>query len=175
MRLVDVTQTTPERTPVPGLRRGLFWASAMLVIVLDQASKELIRALTDRGDIWPSADWPVRLHHLTNSGAAFGILKDQTGFLVITTIIGLAAIYFYYRYPPYDHSIVPFAVGLILGGAIGNLLDRVRLGEVTDFIDFSYWPAFNIADSAITIGIAILILGYLITSGRTGPASDADH
>ncbi len=175
MRPVDVTQTTPERTPVPGLRRGRFWIATVLVIVLDQASKELIRALTDRGDIWPSADWPVRLHHVTNSGAAFGIFKDQTGFLVVTTIIGLAAIYFYYRYPPYDHPIVPVAVGMILGGAIGNLLDRVRMGEVTDFVDFRYWPAFNIADSAITIGIAILILGYLFTSGRTKPTSDAHH
>ncbi len=147
---------------------------AAFIIALDQATKALVRTLIDRGDIWPSADWPVRLHHLTNSGAAFGILQDQTGFLIVTTVIGLAAIYSYYRFPPFDHAVVPVAVGMILGGALGNLLDRLRLGEVTDFVDFPYWPAFNVADSAITVGIAILILGYIFLSSRAKPAPDAD-
>ena len=174
MRPVDVTHTPPQRTPASGLRRSLFWATAALVITLDQASKVLVRTLIDRGDIWPSADWPVRLHHLTNSGAAFGILQNQNSFLIVTTLIGLAAIYFYYRFPPFDHVIVPIAVGMILGGALGNLLDRLSLGEVTDFLDFPIWPAFNVADSSITIGIVILILGYAFLSSRSEPAAHAD-
>ena len=170
----DAPQATPQRTPAPRLRRSLFWATAALIFALDQATKELVRTLMDRGDVWPSTDWPVRLHHVTNTGAAFGILKDQTGFLILTTLVGLAAIYLYYRFPPFDHLIVPIAVGMMLGGAVGNLLDRLRLGEVTDFIDFPMWPAFNVADSSITIAIAVLIVGYTFFHTQPKPATHAD-
>lgn len=164
MRPIQALEPSQAPTPRPWLRRRLFFAAAATVLALDQATKELVRAFMDRGDFWPSADWPVRLHFVTNTGAAFGILRDQTGFLILTTVIGLAAIYLYYRFPPFDHVIVPIAVGMMLGGAVGNLLDRLRLGRVTDFIDFPQWPAFNVADSAIVIGIAVLLLGYAFLS-----------
>ncbi len=169
---------TAEPTAVPRerrLSRGLFWAAAAVVLLLDQTTKQLVRSFMDRGELWPSADWPVRLHYVTNTGAAFGVLKDQTAFLIITTFIGLAAIYLYYRYPPFDHLVVPAAVGMMLGGAVGNLADRIRLGRVTDFIDFPMWPAFNVADSSIVIAIAILLLGYAFLSPprtRPSPASE---
>lgn len=163
------SESSPAATVRPQLRRRLFLAAGLAVLALDQLTKELVRALMDRGDIWPSTDWPVRLHYVTNTGAAFGILQDQTGFLILTTFIGLAAIYLYYRFPPFDHAIVPTAVGMMLGGAVGNLLDRVRLGRVTDFIDFSFWPAFNVADSSIVIGIGVLLLGYAFLSPPAKP------
>jgi len=144
----------------PWLRRGLFLGAAALVLALDQATKETIRAFLDRGESWPSPDWPVRIRYVTNTGAAFGILQDQTAFLIVTTILGLGAIYLYYRYPPFHHLLAPVAIGMMLGGAVGNLLDRVRLGRVTDFIDFPAWPAFNVADSSIVVGVAALLLGY---------------
>ena len=156
-------------------RPGLFWATAALVILLDQATKELVRSLLDRGEVWPSADWPVRIHYVTNTGAAFGILKDQTAFLMVTTLIGLAAIYLYYRNPPFDHFVASAAVGMMLGGAVGNFADRVRLGRVTDFIDFPMWPAFNVADSSIFIGIAVILVGYALLSrpaARGAPARE---
>ncbi len=152
----------------PNLRRFVFLGAAALVLALDQITKELVRAFLDRGEIWPE-DWPVRLHHVTNTGAAFGILKDQTGFLIVTTIIGLAAIYLYYRYPPFDHLVAPIATGMMLGGAVGNLLDRVRLGRVTDFIDFPRWPSFNVADSSIVVGIVILLIGFALFTERPPP------
>ncbi len=169
-------EATKPVTPIPAasrLRRLLFIAAALIVLALDQASKGLVRTLMDRGESWPDG-WPVRLHYVTNTGAAFGILKDQTGFLVITTVIGLAAIYLYYRYPPFDHLVAPVAMGMMLGGAIGNLVDRLRLGRVTDFLDFPFWPSFNVADSSIVIGVAVLLVGYAIFAKPPPPRSERE-
>ena len=146
-------------------RRFLFWGTAAIVIALDTATKAIIRASLERGESWPDADWPVRIRYVTNTGAAFGILQDQTAFLVVMAFIGLGAIYLYYRYPPFEHGVVPIAIGMMLGGAAGNLLDRISHdGRVTDFIDFRFWPAFNVADSSISIGIAVLLIGYVLFS-----------
>jgi signal peptidase II len=173
MPTIEVTKP-PAPTPTsPGLRRLLFFAAALTVLALDQASKELVRTFMDRGEAWPNG-WPVRLHYVTNTGAAFGILKDQTGFLIVTTLVGLVAIYLYYRYPPFEHLLAPVAIGMMLGGAIGNLLDRLRLGRVTDFIDFPVWPSFNVADSCIVIGIAILLLGYALFTERPPPKAERE-
>lgn len=162
MQPVDLTSLERARTPVPSLKRTLFWAAGLLVVALDQTTKSIVRATLERGESWPDADWPVRVRYVTNTGAAFGILEDQTLFLIIMAFIGLAAIYLYYRYPPFDHPLAAIAIGMMLGGAAGNLIDRVRLGEVTDFIDFPSYPAFNVADSSITVGIGIIIFGYLV-------------
>ncbi len=171
----------PERAAPSSsaLKRTLFWGAAAVVIALDQATKALVRASLERGESWPDPDWPVRMRYVTNTGAAFGILEDQTLFLIVMAFVGLAAIYLYYRYPPFDHSVAAIAIGMMLGGATGNLIDRVRLGEVTDFIDLPSYPAFNVADSSITVGIAIIILGYvLLTPDRksgdrlTAPPAD---
>lgn len=156
------------------MRTIVFWAAAAAVLALDQLTKELVRGFLSRGDAWPSEDWPVRLYHVTNTGAAFGILENQTLFLILMTVIGLAAIYLYYRNPPFDHFLAPLAIGLMLGGATGNLVDRIRLGRVTDFIDFPMWPAFNVADSAITVGVVAIILGYAFFAGRTDSERDAN-
>ena len=155
----------PQKARLHG-RSALFFSVAAFVLALDQATKELVRATLERGDFWPSADWAVRIHHVTNTGAAFGILKDQTGFLIVTTFIGLAAILLYYRFPPYDHILVPLAVGMMLGGAMGNLADRIRLGRVTDFIDFPLWPAFNVADSSIVVAVVVLLAAYTLLQPR---------
>ncbi len=165
MRTAEATKPSAPASTPSWLSRALFFGAALAVLALDQATKELVRAFLDRGQTWPDG-WPVRLHYVTNTGAAFGILKDQTGFLIITTLIGVAAIYLYYRYPPFDHVVAPVAIGMMLGGAIGNLVDRVRLGKVTDFIDFPLWPSFNVADSSIVIGIGILLLGYALFAER---------
>ena len=173
MGTAEATNPSAPTVAAPRLRRALFIGAALTVVILDQTTKGLVRTFMDRGDMWPD-DWPVRLHHVTNTGAAFGILKDQTGFLIVTTVIGLAAIYLYYRYPPFDHMVAPIAIGMMLGGAIGNLVDRVRLGSVTDFIDFPFWPSFNVADSSITIGIAVLLLGYALFGERPPPEANRE-
>jgi signal peptidase II len=156
------TSSAPGRTP-PGPRRKrlLFWGAAVTVVALDQVTKALVRTFLERGEAWPGLDWPIRIRHLTNTGAAFGILQDQTVFLTITAFVGLAALYLYYRYPPFDHAVVPIAIGMMLGGALGNLIDRVRTGRVTDFVDVGWFPAFNVADSSINIAIAVILIGYV--------------
>ena len=173
MQTADTAPARPQQPAKPWLRRALFWGAALAVIGLDQLTKGLVRALLDRGESWPDTDWLLRIRYVTNTGAAFGILEDQTAFLIVTTLIGLAAIYLYYRYPPFEHGIVPVAIGMMLGGALGNFIDRVRLGEVTDFIDLGWWPAFNVADSSITIGIAVILLGYVfLWPGPKRPAHE---
>lgn len=168
MSSVETTQAPPAQTSHT-LRRLLFLAAATAVVALDQLTKAIVRGSLERGESWPSGDWPVHIRYVTNTGAAFGFLQDQTVFLVMMTFVGLAALYIYYRYPPFDHPVTGIAIGMMLGGAVGNLVDRVRLGRVTDFIDFPMFPAFNVADSSITIGITILILGYVFLAPPTPP------
>jgi len=173
MRSVEAAKTPAQGKTAPLLRRTLFFGAALVVVALDQATKGLVRAFLDRGETWPD-DTFVRLHYVTNTGAAFGLLQNQTGFLIVTTVVGLAAIYLYYRYPPFDHIVAPLAIGMMLGGAAGNLLDRLRLGEVTDFIDFRFWPSFNVADSSITVGITALLIGYALFAERPPPKAERD-
>jgi signal peptidase II len=139
-----------------------FFLIAALIVALDQFTKHIIRSNLVPGETW--ADWGMfRIVRVTNTGAAFGILQGQGVFLTITTLFGLAAIILYYLYPPMEHGLLRLALGLQLGGAVGNLTDRVRLGGVTDFIDFRYWPAFNVADSAIVVGVATIV-GFFVLS-----------
>lgn len=128
------------------------------VIATDQLSKALVRDRLSRGDHWPEGADLLRFSHIENSGAAFGILEGAGGFLLISTLIGIGAIVAYVLYAPAGDWRYTLGLGAILGGAIGNLIDRVRLGAVTDFIDPAHYPAFNIADSAIVVGVIGLIV-----------------
>ena len=119
------------------------------------------------GESWPSEHWPVNITHVTNTGAAFGILQGQGLFLTVTAFVGMAAIVFYYAYPPLEHGLLRAALGLQLGGAIGNLLDRLRFGEVTDFIHFPHYPAFNVADSSIVVGLCIIVGFFVLNEGHS--------
>ena len=103
--------------------------------------------------------------HTSNTGASFGLF---TGYIVILTIISFItvavllgyALYFYRRFPLYGW--LPWiSLGLMLGGSMGTLIDRLFFGRVTDFIDFRFWPAFNISDSAIVVGVILLIIALL--------------
>ncbi len=147
-------------------RHAIFLGVALLVVLLDQASKQAVRSFMDLREYYPNNDWPIRFHYVTNTGAAFGILQDQTAFLAITSIIGASAIIFYYWTQTTNHPLAPIAIGMMLGGAAGNLIDRVRLGEVTDFIDLPNYPSFNLADSSIVIAVIALIAIYVIDTPK---------
>jgi signal peptidase II len=146
----------------------LLWISA-LVVVLDQIAKQVAQAslpLHQLVDVMPGFDW-----YLTyNKGAAFSFLADAGGwqrwFFTITTIIISAIILFWIKQVPKQEKITAVSLCLILGGAIGNLIDRIYLGYVIDYIQVwlgNYpWPAFNIADAAISVGATILILSSFI-------------
>ena len=147
------------RLALPRLRRGdfAFLAIAAAIIVGDLVTKWIIRARLDRGDAWPDPDWNVRIVHFANTGAAFGILEGAGPLLVVTSVVGVTLILVYLFNPGVASPLVRAGLALMLGGAIGNLIDRVGDGEVTDFIKFPEWPSFNVADSAITIGVIILV------------------
>jgi len=135
-------------------------AIVVFVVFLDQFTKYLAAKY-----LMPVGSYPVIKHffHLTyveNRGAAFGMLQNKTlFFIVITVVVGIVLIYSMIKLP--ENSLYNYTLAMILGGAIGNLIDRVRLGYVVDFIDFKFFPAvFNIADSFIVVGA--IILGYLM-------------
>jgi signal peptidase II len=150
----------------------MLWIS-LLVIVLDQIAKQVALAwlsLHQAVHVMPGLDW-----YLTyNTGAAFSFLADAGGwqrwFFTITTIVISAVILFWITRIPKQEKITAVSLCLILGGAIGNLIDRLSLGYVVDYIQVwlgNYpWPAFNIADAAISIGAAVLILSSFIKSEK---------
>jgi signal peptidase II len=121
------------------------------------------RAVTDRLALDESSRvlGPLSIHRVENSGIAFGFFTSATG--VVIALTGLAVVWMlvYFARHGARHPVIPAALGLLIGGSVSNLADRVRLGHVTDFIDFGWWPAFNLADSFIVIGVAILLAGLL--------------
>lgn len=133
--------------------------TAASVLLVDQITKWLaLRYLATFPDqSIPIASDVLRLTYVANRGAAFGILQDQTLFFVVVGMAVIAVIVASYRYFPVNGALLNLALGLQLGGAFGNLLDRVRLGYVVDFVDVAIWPVFNFADSAIVIGVSILV------------------
>jgi len=141
--------------------------TAGLVVFLDQLSKHFVVARLAQGQSWDVAPWlaPVfSITHVTNTGAAFGLFRGGGDFFVIIAAIVIVAILVYYRQLPDGQWLMRVALGLQLGGAIGNnLVDRLRQGFVIDFIDLNFWPlhewpVFNLADSSIVAGVALLAL-----------------
>lgn len=148
---------------------------ALLLVTADQLSKLGIRSNLSRGESLFELGF-FRLTRVHNTGAAFGLFQDQSFLLTIIALVGVVALLFYalffHRKPPFfDGRLGKLAFGLVLGGTVGNLIDRISLGYVTDFIVVGIWPAFNIADSAIVTGIIILAYS-LIGSSRAGEFSD---
>lgn len=133
-----------------------FFGIAVFVILLDQLTKYLITAGLSLNESFVLIKNFLSITYITNTGAGFGILKGANGFLIALSFIVFAAL-FYYR-NDFKNDVEKQMVALIVGGIIGNLIDRILLGHVIDFISFSFWPAFNVADSALTIGILGLIL-----------------
>lgn len=133
---------------------------AASVVALDQLTKYLVRANMEWGESIPSEGF-IRLTYATNTGGAFGIFANQTFLLALAAVLGILIFLVYFRYIPLESTLLKVGLGLDLGGAVGNLIDRLRFGEVTDFIDIGPWPVFNVADSAIVVG-TILIIYYLL-------------
>jgi signal peptidase II len=151
-----------ERAGARWKRDLVFFLIAAIVIGADQYTKWLVRSNLLLGEEWEHSILFVKIVHVVNSGAAFGILQGQTPFLIVTSLLGLAAIVLYYVYPPMDHGLIRVALGMQLGGAAGNLIDRVRMGEVTDFIDVGRFPTFNVADASISTSIAVVLIFFAL-------------
>ena len=151
-------------------RNILFLVATFLVILLDQATKAWIISTMRLYDSFVVIGGFFNITHVRNPGAAFGFLAAAPPlfryiFFIAVTLAAILLILHYLRVSRIEETSLVSALALILAGAVGNLIDRVRFGEVVDFLDVyivSYhWPAFNVADSAITVGAAILILVLL--------------
>jgi signal peptidase II len=142
-------------------------AVAAVVLICDQVTKALVRGGIEEGADHRVIPGFVTLVHDQNSGVAFSLLTgSDAGVLIITLVVLAGLIAFHARNR--TRRLMWVVTGMIVGGALGNLLDRVRAGSVTDFIKLPAWPAFNLADSAITLGVIalILILGFRGASAR---------
>lgn len=135
---------------------------AILVIVFDQATKVIIRRYVPVGDSIPLIPGILHITYVRNPGVAFGLLPNQKIVFLIISLAVIIFILYYYRRLNVAERLQTLALGLLLGGTVGNIIDRFFLGKVTDFIDFRIWPVFNLADSSIVIGV--VLLGFILIS-----------
>jgi signal peptidase II len=136
----------------PWVRAGLV---LLVVVVLDQVTKALVRGGIDVGEedsVLPA----VTLVHVRNSGVAFGAFAGGGVIVIVLVAAALSALLFYFV-THLDKRLIWLPTGMLLGGSIGNIIDRVRDGAVTDFVKLPAWPAFNVADIAITLGVLVLL------------------
>ena len=139
-------------------------AIAVAALLADQLTKQLV-ATTLGLDGEVHLIGPFSIHHVQNSGIAFGFFSSATAAVIVLTTFAVAWMLFFFARSGARHPVLPAALGLLIGGSVSNLVDRVRLGHVTDFLDLRFWPAFNLADSFIVIGVGIL-LGALVVADR---------
>lgn len=131
-------------------------AIACAAIAADQVTKRIVTTHL-RLDEGVHVVGPLWIHHVQNSGIAFGLFASATAIVIVLTGGAVAWMLAYFARSGARHPVLPVALGLVIGGSLSNLLDRVRLGYVTDFVDLRYWPAFNLADSFIVVGVGILV------------------
>jgi signal peptidase II len=170
---VRVGSTANALQPISFAERSLAagraqWLALLVVaaaaVVADQLTKQIVGrtlALGDSVEIFG----PFSIHHVQNTGIAFGLFASRTALVIVVTAVAVALMLWFFARSARRHPALPVALGLVLGGSIANLVDRVRLGHVTDFLDLIAWPAFNLADTFIVIGVAILF-GALVLAER---------
>ncbi len=137
---------------------------ALVVVIIDQVSKFLIVSNLGVGQSIPVIPGYFEFTYVVNHGAAWGLLSGKTAYLIVLAIILLVLLLLYLKFCLKSRNQF-IALALVLGGAVGNLIDRIRLGWVIDFVDFKVWPVFNVADMAIVVG-SLLLLWFLHRENR---------
>jgi signal peptidase II len=182
--LIDVRigSTANALQPISSAERSLAagsaqWLALLVVagaaIVADQITKHVVgRTLALDGSV--DILGPFSIHHVQNSGIAFGLFASRTVPVIAVTAIAVGLMLWFFARSGKRHPVLPVALGLVVGGSIANLIDRVRLGHVTDFLDLVAWPAFNLADTFIVVGVAILF-GALVLADRSHRMHGARH
>ena len=154
-----------------------FYGLAGAVVILDQATKLLGQRAFRLGESLPVLPGVFNLTYVLNPGAAFGLLAGAAPafrgpFFIAVSVLAIAVICYYHARYARGHPLPTVGLALILGGALGNLIDRLRVGMVLDFLDFYlgayHWPAFNVADSGITVGVGLLLVEMLRERGGNG-------
>jgi signal peptidase II len=157
-----------------------YWIISFVILLLDQWTKRLVVTRMELGESIPVLGSFFSLTSHRNRGAAWGILQDQrTFFIIVTTIVVIGIIYYLPRTVREGKVLLPFALSLLLGGALGNFIDRVRYGEVVDFFHFVFnfyeigisyiydFPIFNVADMGIVCGISLIFLDAILEQRRS--------
>ncbi len=150
---------------------------AGLIILVDQISKALVRMYLPVNGIWTPWDWLLpyaRLFHTQNTGVAFGMFQGANLVLaILASLVSIAIIYYYPRIPSQDLAL-RIALSMQLAGALGNLIDRIFFGYVTDFVSVGNFAIFNVADSSITVGVMILLIGVWLDEQKKSKAQAAE-
>jgi signal peptidase II len=163
---IRVGSATDGLAPVSFAERSLSagawqWAGlgavALAAAAADQLTKELVSSRLVLGDE-DHVLGPFSIHHVENTGIAFGLFSNSTAIVTVLTAAAVAWMLWFFARSGSRHPVLPAALGLLIGGSVSNLIDRVRLGHVVDFLDLGWWPAFNLADSFIVVGVAILLV-----------------
>jgi len=173
---VRVGSATNALAPISSVERSLRagpaqWFALGLVaaaaFAADQITKHVVaNALRPDGSV--QLVGPFSIEHVHNSGIAFGLFASRTSAVVALTGVAVVSMLIFFWRSATRHRLLPVALGFVLGGSLSNLLDRVRLGYVTDFLHVRFWPAFNLADSFIVLGVALLFLSF-VAADRTSP------
>ena len=160
------TETTSNNEPAESdsgskrlamCRDRVLVSAVALVVLFDQVTKVIIRANLSKGESVPS-DGFFRFTYYENSGTIFGLFPSATVILTVISFLAIGFLIYFFRSQRSPTLVMRIAIGILLGGAVGNLIDRLFKGEVTDFVDVGRWPIFNIADASITVGIFLLIV-----------------
>ena len=172
---VRIGSTTNALRPISAAERPLgagtrqwvgLGAIAVAAVGADQLTKQVVARTLVLGEEVEIAG-PFAIHHVQNSGIAFGLFSQATSVVIVLTALAVAWMLVFFARSGQRHPILPVALGFVIGGSVANLVDRVRLGHVTDFLDVRYWPAFNLADTFIVVGVAILFAALAGADRRT--------
>ncbi len=151
-------------------KTGWLYIIAAIIVVLDQLSKVAVRTLIPLGETWTPWPWLApfaRIIHWSNTGVAFGMFQGKSLFFAVLAAVVVAAIIYYYPQIPNMDKVLRFALSMELGGALGNLIDRIfNAGQVTDFISVGNFAVFNVADACITVGVVVLLIGVWLEDKR---------
>ncbi len=173
---VRIGSSTNAVQPISGAERRLGAARAQWIalaviggtaVAADQLTKATVSSQLPLGNTAVSIG-PFSIHHVQNTGIAFGLFADSTTAVIALTAVAVGAMLVFFSRTARRHPLVPIALGLVIGGSMANLVDRVRLGHVTDFLDFAYWPAFNLADTFIVVGVGLLFASF-VAADRASP------
>jgi signal peptidase II len=145
---------------------------ALAAVTADQLTKHIVASNIPL-DTAVKLVGPFSIHHVENSGIAFGLFSSATALVIILTTVAVGWMLVFFARSGARHPALPVALGLLIGGSVSNLVDRVRLGYVTDFLDLRWWPAFNLADTSIVVGVAVLLGSLLFADRRPRRRGDA--
>ena len=180
---VRVGSATDGLTPFSTARRSLAagWSEWLALLsvgvaaaVADQVTKHIVSSQLALGDSVRIVGSLFSIHHVQNSGIAFGLFSSATALVTLLTAVAVVWMLVFFARSGSRHPVLPVALGLVIGGSVSNLADRIRLGHVTDFLDLRWWPAFNLADTFIVVGVGVLLVVLMLADrapARGRPAS----